>query len=259
MEGLNQYFMMFAFLYWARVVLFVGISAAVLWFAFLLLPGGWKRWALFTLVALFWIVELVPGRVAFPHLCRREAGLAVTAAIPGQPDIIMRDRWASAIAARILYKAGRVEYALEDSLARHLGLLPGLYRFDSVADPASDCWNRALFSRETLAMCATATPIEAPGARYLFDTRGPVEGETAAGAPWDLDWWAEKHQARVVDRTTGETLATYTMLTRRRIPSVLNLVSYRAADAVCPKGQTPDGLSYSLFPDAFPDLGGRGR
>ena len=210
-------------------------------------------------VVLFWIVDLVPGAVGFPILCRREAGLLVTTAVPGHPDIVMGDQMASAIAARILHKAGTVEYVLEEALARRLGLRPGLYRFESVETPPSDCWLRALSSRESLGMCATATPIEAPGARYLFDITGPVEGEAGASSPWEMDWWAETHQARVVDRTTGETLATFTMLSRRRIPSVLGLNSYRPADAVCPKGQTPDGLTDTLFPAAFPDLGGRGR
>lgn len=108
-------------------------------------------------------------------------------------------------------------------------------------------------------MCAIAVQIEAPSARYLFDTSGPVDGEAAATGPWDLSWWAEKHQAIVVDRTTGETLATATMLIRRRIPSVSGLISFKAADAACPKGTTPDGLPVLLFPVAFPDLGGRGR
>ncbi len=85
-----------------------------------------------------------------------------------------------------------------------------------------------------------------------------ADGETAAG-PWALRWWAEKHQASVVDRTTGETLATATMLVRQTIPSVSGLISFEAAEAACPRGSTPDGLSYVLFPAAFPDLGGRGR
>ncbi len=259
MEGVNPLILQLTILRWAGILIAVGASGGLLWLAFGLLPGGWRRWGLVAAVVLFWIVETVPGRVGFPYFCRREAGLAVTAAVPGQPEIVMRDPWATAIGARILYKAGRVEFAFEDPRAGRLGLRPGLYRFDSVEDPPTDCWISAFYSRDMLAMCATATPIEAPGARYLFDRSGPVEGETAARAPWDLDWWAQKHQAYVVDRTTGETLATYTMLTRRRIPSVLRLVSYRAADSVCPKGQTPDGLIYSLFPAAFPDLGGRGR
>lgn len=259
MEHYNLFVLMLYIRWLARVLFLVGASGLLLWFAFRRLPRGWRRFGLVAFIALFWIVDLVPGAVGFPSLCRREAGIRVSAPVPGRPDIVVGEQIPSGIAARALHLAGRVEYELVPGRARRLDLRPGLYRFEPIENAPSDCAFAVFRNSVMLAMCATAVQIETPDARYRFDMSGPVDGEAAAAGPWDLSWWAEKHHATVVDRTTGETLATATLLIRRRIPSVSGLISYKPADAACPKGATPEGLPILLFPVAFPDLGGRSR
>lgn len=244
--------------YLARITLLVGGSALLIWFAYRYLPRGWRRRGLVAVIMAFWIVDLLPGLLGFWSLCRTEAGLRVDTAVLGRPNLVIGDQIAPAIAARILYLSGSVEYELSPPMARRLGLWPGLNRFDSVENAPSDCWLVALRDPGMLARCATAVRIEAPTARYRFDTRGPGNGNPPAPAgPWEFSWWAEKHQATVVDRGTDETLARATLLIRRRIPSASGLISFQAKNSTCPRGTTPDGLPILLFPAAFPELGGR--
>ena len=259
MEHYNLFVLMLSIQWLARVLLPVGASGLLLWLAFRRLPRGWRRFGPVAFIALFWIVDLVPGAVGFPSLCRREAGIRVSAPVPGRPGIVVGEQIPSGIAARVLHLAGRVEYELVPERARRLALRPGLYRFEPIENAPSDCAFAVFRDSAMLSVCATALQVEAPDARYRFDMSGPADDETEAAGPWDLSWWAEKQQAIAVDRTTGETLATATMLIRRRIPSVTGLISFEAADAACPKGTTPDGLPVLLFPVAFPELGGRGR
>lgn len=242
-------------IYLTKIIFFVGGSAFFVWVAYRYLPSGWRRRGIIVAVAAFWIVDLVPGALGFRILCRAQAGVKVETAIPGRPHMVIGGRIPPAIAARILYLSGSVEYDMPPYVAGRLGLVAGLYQFQALEDAPVECLLTALYDKSMLANCATVVRIDAPTARYLFDGSEPgSEGGQAEGSPFDLSWWADKHVVYVSDRETNQTLATATVLMRRGIPSLTGLFSFAPTDAACPAGASEEGLPYLLFPAAFPEL-----
>lgn len=243
--------------YLARVTVFVGGSALLLWYSYRHQKPGWGRRSMVAAIAAIWIVDMMSGTADFWFLCNTQGGVRVVAPVPGRPHVAIGDQIEPSLAARFLSASGAVEYELTPYLAERLGLRSGFHRFQALEGAPPICSVSGLSDSGMLASCASAVRIEAPTARYLFDASERRSGDRYTGVgPKEWSWFAEMDQAFVLDRNTGETLAAATIFIRGRVSPLSGLLRFFVRDQVCPVGATREGLPYLLIPAAFPDLAG---
>ena len=255
MENIWQLYVIAGLYYIARPVFLIAVSIVLLRIAFRRDPPVWWRRVIVAGITAFWLVDLAPGTVGHWLRCELQAGIWVRTPVRGHPQIAVSERIEPSIAARFLAVAGTVEYELSPWQAERLGLDRGYHRFDAISTTRSACWIGTLWSRETIAACATVTRIDTPSARYLFDAseRRQVEWQTGLGPP-ALAWLGEKDQTFVLDRETGRSVAAATLIARPTVSPLSGLLTLLPWQPVCPAGASREGLPLLLTPAAFPDL-----